>query len=220
MPDQRFPQHKSTQKNYDRLSTWYDLFSGSEAVVREKALDYLFSRPGDHILEVGCGTGHLLPLLASQVGVRGQVAAVDLSLRMAKIAKRRLAQTKRANRTLLSIGDAICLPYADQSFDGILSTFTIELFNNDEIPIVLRECFRLLRSEGRHVIVSLHKPEQLKPVILIYEWLHRAFPKIIDCRPIQTQQVISQAGFEILEHMVMPIWGLPIGVVLSRKPRL
>jgi demethylmenaquinone methyltransferase/2-methoxy-6-polyprenyl-1,4-benzoquinol methylase len=51
-----------------------------------------------------------------------------------------------------------------------------------------------------------------------YIWMHRHFPHIVDCRPIDPVQSLIAAGFEILQHDRREIWTMPVAVVLGRKP--
>ena len=50
-----------------------------------------------------------------------------------------------------------------------------------------------------------------------YVWMHRHFPHIVDCRPIDVAGVVATAGFEIVRHDTREIWTMPVGVVIGRK---
>jgi demethylmenaquinone methyltransferase/2-methoxy-6-polyprenyl-1,4-benzoquinol methylase len=53
----------------------------------------------------------------------------------------------------------------------------------------------------------------------MYRWSLRAFPEIIDCRPIRLKQVIKSAGFFIEREELFSLWSLPVEIVLARKKR-
>ncbi len=53
--------------------------SSSRPDFAAKAVDRLSLQPGDHVLEIGCGTGRNLPFLSAAVGPQGRVYGVDLS---------------------------------------------------------------------------------------------------------------------------------------------
>ena len=71
--------------------------------------------------------------------------------------------------------------------DGIFMCFTLELFDTPDIPKLLAECKRVLRTGGRIVIVAVSKEGKEGKeglVIQAFEWTHRHFPNLMDCRPI------------------------------------
>ena len=95
-------------------------------------------------------------------------------------------------------------------------SFTLELFTTTEIPVILRECQRVLQHRGRLGIVSLLKNESR--AVKIYEWFHLRFPEIVDCHPIFVHQVLEAAGFRTSEVIEKQLWGLPVAAVIAGKP--
>ncbi len=77
-----------TQKNYDRLSRWYDRFAGSEKMFTDLGLQMLAVKEGERVLEIGFGTGHALAALAQQTGDSGLAAGVELSPGMIAAARK------------------------------------------------------------------------------------------------------------------------------------
>jgi ubiquinone/menaquinone biosynthesis C-methylase UbiE len=201
------------QANYDRISGWYDLLEGIwEKQAKETGLQQFRVRSGERNLEIGIGTGHSLVALADS----GQVYGLDLSPRMIQRSQARLNEEKRSAWTSLTQGDAIQLPFRDNSFDGIFMSFVLELFDTPEIPRVLAECHRVLHPQrGRICVISLTKSGQSTWVRRLYEWGHRNFPKFLDCRPIFVQQALEQTGYQIIEAIRVSIWGLPVEIVLA-----
>src|SRR5512146_674880 len=113
MPDiSRVPRsHAQARASYDRLSRWYDLMEGGwEARPRRLGLELLQVKPGEQLLEIGCGTG------SSLLGLSDQVCAVglDLSSRMLSLARGRLVKSARPVR--LAQGDALELPFSPACF--------------------------------------------------------------------------------------------------------
>jgi hypothetical protein len=50
-----------------------------------------------------------------------------------------------------------------------------------------------------------------------YVWMHRHFPHIVDCRPIDAAAVVESAGFTVEKRQELKIWTLPVAVVVARK---
>ncbi len=146
----RVLQSKSeTKAFYDKIAKVYDLLAEhSERPMREAGLRLLAAAPGEHLLEIGFGTGHILAELADVVGPTGRVFGIDLSENMLAHARDLLDKKGLMDRVSLDCGDAGSLPYADDSMDGIFMCFTLELFDTPDIPKVLAECKRVLRRVG------------------------------------------------------------------------
>lgn len=210
---------EEAQANYDRISGWYDLIEGTwEKALREEALGRLEVTEGETTLEIGFGPGHDLVSMARSVGASGKVYGIDLSRGMLAVAITRIHEAGLLDRVNLECGDATQMPYETGFFDAIFMSFTLELFDTPEIPVVLGECQRVLRKGGRMGVVSLSKSSGDNLMLRLYEWGHESFPKLLDCRPIFVQQALEQAGFEISEAQRKPLFGLPVEIVIARNP--
>lgn len=220
--------HAATRTFYDRISGIYDLLSErTEEPLRRAGLEALAARAGEHLLEVGVGTGHCLVDLAEATGPSGLVVGMDLSPRMLHRSRHSLdgmpfrattpggAVSKGAAWAQLVGGDAVAMPYAESSFDGIFMSFVLELFDNPEIPAVLRECRRVLRPGGRLVVVGLSKEDPGWRVSIL-EWAHAHFPHLMDCRPIYVRKSLEQAGFEIETDRHEQVW-VPVEIIRARR---
>ena len=189
----------------------------SEGPVRRAGLEKLDARPGEKVLEIGFGTGHSLVSLAQSVGSTGKVFGLDLSERMLDVARDNLRKAGLADRVELTCGDAVQLPYPPDLLDAIFMSFTLELFDTPEIPKVLAECKRVLRRRGRIVVVAVSKEGEGGIILHVYEWSHRHFPNLVDCRPIFVRQSMESAGFLIESAERQMMW-VPVEVVLGTKP--
>jgi len=94
-------------------------------------------------------------------------------------------------------------------------SFTLELFDSPEIPIVLEQCYRVLRPGGRLSVVSMVK--KTGTAVKIYEWFHEKMPVAVDCRPIYAQADLTTAGFNIQDISALSMWGLPVEIILAQK---
>ena len=208
--------HSTARINYDRMSRFYDLFAGtSERRFTGIGLQMLAAQDGESVLEIGFGTGHSLVALTQAVGGSGKVTGVDISKGMLRVTQSRLKQSGLTEQVDLRLGDAAYLPFNAAGFDAVFASFTLELFDLPEIPVVLKEWRRVLRPEGRIGVVALAKTDGV--AVRIYEWAHAKFPDFIDCRPIYVHKVIEAAGFQITEIVERSMWGLPVKIVIAHK---
>lgn len=211
----------TTRSFYDRISHVYDLIADAgEHEAREKGLEVLAVQEGENALEIGFGTGHSLTELASKVGARGRVCGVDISPQMRRIAAGRVEEQGYASRVELKVGAVPPIPYDDESFDAVSITFVLELFPLEQIPAVLAEIARVLRSGGRVSIVSMattRDGEHDSALERTYKWLHRHFPHIVDCTPIDVAGFVRDAGFMESQESRMEIWTLPVAIVVGKK---
>ncbi|MCF6278363.1 MAG: class I SAM-dependent methyltransferase, partial [Anaerolineales bacterium] len=104
---------EDARRTYDAISRWYDLFTGSEKKFTDLGLNMLNARSGEHILEIGFGTGYALLKLA-QAARPAAIFGIDISGKMHRVAQRKLQRTGLSAQLLL--GDAASLPYSDRRF--------------------------------------------------------------------------------------------------------
>ena len=104
-------------------------------------------------------------------------------------------------------------------FDAVYSASTLELFDTPDIPRVLAEIKRVLKSSGRLGIISMPKEGHEDSMVLrFYEWIHRTFPKYASCRPIYVEDLVRDTEFEIMEAEEMMMARLfPMKIVMARQ---
>ena len=207
-----------TRAYYTKIAKVYDFLSEkSEQPMRDAGLARLAAAPGERILEIGFGTGHTLATLARAVGPEGRVCGLDISENMLAMTEQLLETEGLADRADVRCGDAEHLPYEDGSLDGLLMIFTLELFDTPIIPRVLAECRRVLRSGGRIVVVGISKEGPRSMMVKVFEWTHRHFPNLMDCRPIYIRRALESAGFRIEDAAIEHMW-VPVEIVLGINP--
>jgi len=214
-------QYEANRKFYDRISRAYDpIAEADEHKAREAGERLLELIPGERVLEIGFGTGNSVMNMAESVGSTGEVCGIDVSPGMLKVAQAKIADKGLSDRVRLTTGDARELPYEDNSFSASFASFTLELFPPSDIPVVLAQVRRVLRTRGRLGVVSMAKVEEgQRPSLLekTYIWMHHHFPHIVDCRPIDPAQCLHDAGFTIRDEIAMDIWTMPVKAVVGVK---
>ncbi|WP_440009327.1 class I SAM-dependent methyltransferase [Halomicrococcus sp. SG-WS-1] len=170
---------------------------------------------GERVLDVGSGTGEALVSLSDSVGHAGHAVGVDIAEGMCRTARTSIRTAGVGDRAEVVCADATRLPLRDGSMDAIFSSFTLELFDTPDIPVVLRECRRILRPGGRLCVVSLSK-RRAGLATGVYERLHTLFPRHLDCRPIFVREAVRDVGFRVQSAEDEEMWGLSIELVLAR----
>jgi len=154
-------QESITTKTYDLWAWFYDYTFGALVWQRQKrAVKQMHLRKGDRVLDLGVGTGMLLPLYAKDATVVG----IDLSPGMLAKAQIRCAK-QNLDHCRLVLGDAMLPPFAEASFDYVVVTHVITVVSDPHK--LLNWAVRLLKPGGR--IVMLNHFQSDNPVVAWFE---------------------------------------------------
>ncbi|HWC30884.1 MAG TPA: class I SAM-dependent methyltransferase, partial [Dehalococcoidia bacterium] len=120
----------------------------------------------------------------------------------------------------LMLADARALPFAEASFDCILTTYTLEVLPEADIISVLAECHGLLRPGGRLVVADLTEGEGEGDRAITEEWKrgYLADPEYFSgARPLVLTPFLERSGFHVqARHYSGHGQGWPSEVILAR----
>ena len=160
------------------------LYRTRDIVRRRKLIRAALSaRPGERILDVGCGPGFYLAELVDEVGPDGALVGVDQSPQMLALAGRRLGERENV---ALQEGEAASLPVESEAFDAALCVQVLEYVA--DVPAALAELHRALRPGGRVLLwdidwstVSWHSADPNRMRRALHAWdrhlTHPALPR-------------------------------------------
>jgi len=167
---------------YDRR--WSAYLSASFDMTLEKLLDL----PAERVLDVACGTGGLLELLAERHNFP-ELVGIDRVPAMLGVAKRRLGR-----RALLNEGEARRLPFGDGTFQLIVSTNALHYF--PDVGVALREIRRVISPGGNLVITDWCRDYfWMKILNRLLPWTSHAHAQTLSSTELR--QSLLKAGFSI-----------------------
>jgi ubiquinone/menaquinone biosynthesis C-methylase UbiE len=125
--------------------------------ITEKAMRLMDLRPGERVLDLGCGSGWATRLLARVVGEGpdgfGQVVGVDIADEMVRQAR---AASKDFENVMFVLGSAAQIPWEENFFDKVLSVESFYYYPDQERA--LAEVFRVMAPRGRlFILINLYK---------------------------------------------------------------
>jgi demethylphylloquinol methyltransferase len=139
---------------YDKLND--RLSFGLHRVWKRLTVKWSQAKPGDTCLDLCCGSGDLAILLAQTVGKSGKVIGADFACQQLAIAESRAQNLFSPINITWVEADALNLPFADNFFDA--ATMGYGLRNVTDIPLCLREIYRVLKPNAKAALLDFHRP--------------------------------------------------------------
>ncbi len=204
-------------RRYDRLHALLTFASdrrGREIVVHRAV------STGDRVLDCGAGTGSTALAAALKTGPEGWVVLFDLSENMLDVARKRALRSGMHDRMTFRSGDMTALPFENDSFDAVLSTYSLcPLYDPGQGAL---EMFRVVKPGGRIGIAHSVDPENrfVKWVGSAIEGVAWRFPAIsMGCRAVGVRHVLETAGGRVLfsKRFGVPTW--PFLALVVEKPK-
>jgi len=152
--------------NADQIEFWNGP-AGKHWAERQEAMDrtlgsihpalmaFAAAKPGEHVVDIGCGSGTTSMALADAVGATGQVTGVDISRPMLNLARKRACAAGKA--VAFVEADASAFPFATE-IDLVFSRFGVMFF--DQPARAFENIHRALKPSGRLAFVCWRPPQE------------------------------------------------------------
>ena len=190
-----------------------------EVAARDAYLGLLGISTGEHVLDVGCGSGAVTREIARRVGSSGRAVGLDQSPELLAVARELAQEAGIGDRVEFHEGSALRPPFPDRSFDAVVCVTVLSHVPRGEAAIP--ELARVLRPGGRVGIFDLdsdmttftHSDRALTRRIVaaasdattVNGWLGRQLPLLLKRAGIVDVRV---RGFFPLETEVQSFYGL------------
>ena len=163
---------------FENIASKYDLMNTLLSFRRHKAwrnfaMKKMNVKQGDTALDVACGTADWTIALAKN-STNGKIVGIDFSENMLNVGKNKIRELSLDKQVELAIGNAMNLPYEDNTFDH--ATIGFALRNVPDIEKVLSEMMRVIKPGGKVVSLELSKPNWLPFRKLYYFYFYRILP--------------------------------------------
>lgn len=161
-------------RRYDRWSKFYDaldtfpLLGRIEKKWRLEAIELLKIDDENNVLDIGTGSGLILPWLAEYI-TNGKIIGVDISEKMLLKAKKRIKKNGVEDIVAVQKDDVENLAFQNNSFDRIIATFTLTTIPNPKKAV--KEMIRVLKEDGKIVILDTGRPKNRFVKIFYYPLL-------------------------------------------------
>jgi demethylmenaquinone methyltransferase/2-methoxy-6-polyprenyl-1,4-benzoquinol methylase len=201
----------TAQKFYDWLGARHDWAEFFESRAKRQALQLLNVMPGQTVLNAGCGTGKDQREVEARVSPGGSVVGVDLSIVMARLTRQRTgSSTLQANVSVL--------PFAAGSFDRLFSSYVLDLIPYRSLGGILTEFRRVLRPDGRLVVLALTEgvAGPSRAVVGMWKAVYKIAPIACGgCRPIRLSGLTKEAGFGHVHREIVVQFGVPSEIIVA-----
>jgi ubiquinone/menaquinone biosynthesis C-methylase UbiE len=212
--------HQQPAQTEGRLIRWASFYDGLVNIMtlghirrlRILTVDQARLKPGEKVLDVGCGTGGVTIPAKLRVGKDGEAAGIDPAPEMVAVAR------KKADRAGLEIdfrvGVIESLPYPDETYDVVTSSLMMHHLPHDLQVRGLAEIYRVLKPGGRLLIADMIRlSASLHDRLFAFLTLHGGHAQRFGIQDLP--ELIKAAGFDEVRQLDGSF--LTIGFVRATK---
>ena len=193
---------------YNKSAAYYDVYHslgtlGSDDKGRNILVRHAVGE-NDYVLDAGGGTGITAIKAGKKAGEKGRVVILDQSEGMLEQAKNKIERMGLSSRFQTELGDMYHIPYPDETFDTVLSSYSTCPLEN---PLnAVKEMLRVLKKGGLLGIAHSTDPENrfAKFISDCIESLIWKFPRLsLGCRNISLEEDIKNLNVEIVFRKIV-----------------
>jgi ubiquinone/menaquinone biosynthesis C-methylase UbiE len=154
-------EEKTMLNQMEKMVNTYDSYMkkvcmGREDKLRRVTVTSAQVKPGDCVLEVGCGTGTLTLEAKRHAGPSGKVFGIDILPGMIEVSQKKAVQ---ANLDVaFQIGSIDAIPFPENYFDVVMCSFMIFHMSEERRQKGIAEIYRVLKQQGRLFILDMAMP--------------------------------------------------------------
>jgi SAM-dependent methyltransferase len=212
--------HDQARRVYDRIGSFQDTQAFYEDAATGMLLQHGQFDSATAVFEFGCGTGRFaLKLLGEFLPASASYRGVDISPKMASIARARLTKYRSRAEVVVTAGG----PPSEEStsrYDRFVANYIMGLLSEEDIRSVLEHAHRMLREDGIICLADLCEgvSSVSRTITRLWAWLEAHVPSLVGgCRPIELTRFLAPAEWRIEYRVRLVAWGLPSEALVARR---
>jgi ubiquinone/menaquinone biosynthesis C-methylase UbiE len=164
--------------------------------------------PDHFVLDYGCGIGLLEDFIVPKLSVKGKVIGVDIGRELIELARKRQVNTQNCEFHCIDLSGQ--LRFESETFDVVITSLALHLLDRTQKEIVLKEFRRILKTNGKLLLVEIGKPTSLFgyciKLLTLHYWV-KFWPyeiNSIDSFAGKLPEIVRSIGFKevkIIERM-------------------
>ena len=212
---------EQARRVYDRIGRLQDTQRFYEDAATSRLAELAELDRARSVLELGCGTGRFAEgLLRDRLGTNARYVGIEISPKMAALARRRLAPWAPRARVELIAPPGLDLPGEGGDLDRFLAAYVFDLLSGEDARALLAEARRLLGDAGLLGVVGLTHGTTATSRLVSRTWegVSRRWASLLGgCRPIELTELMSESDWRVRHREVVSRFAVPSEVVVAER---